>query len=227
MAFDSSFTLRGWILASLLSVVITGLGASPAYPAEPGKFWVFVGTYTGGKSKGIYRMEFDPATGKLSEPVLAAEVDNPSFLAVHPTHKYLYSANESSAGAGSVTAFALDAKSGELTKLNQQSTIGDGPCHLVVDATGKNVLVANYGGGSVAVLPIGPDGKLRLPRISFSTKARCSTPDGRGSRTPTRSISTRRTVSPRSPTSASTGSFSTSSTQSKASSRPMIRRRPR
>jgi 6-phosphogluconolactonase len=160
MAFDSSLTLRGWILASLLSVVMTGLGASPAFPAEPGKFWVFVGTYTGGKSKGIYRMEFDPATGKLSEPVLAAEVDNPSFLAVHPTHKYLYSANESSAGAGSVTAFALDAKSGELTKLNQQSTIGDGPCHLVVDATGKNVLVANYGGGSVAVLPIGPDGKL-------------------------------------------------------------------
>jgi 6-phosphogluconolactonase len=140
---------------------LTGLVASPAFPAEPGKFWVFVGTYTDGKSKGIYRMEFDPATGKLSEPVLAAEVDNPSFLAVHPTHKYLYSANESSGNsAGSVTAIALDAKSGELTKLNRQSTIGNGPCHLVVDAAGKNVLVANYGGGSVAVLPIGPDGKL-------------------------------------------------------------------
>jgi 6-phosphogluconolactonase len=161
MAFDSSFNLRGWLLASLLSAVMTGLGASPAFPAEPGKFWVFVGTYTDGKSKGIYRMEFDPATGKLSEPVLAAEVDNPSFLAVHPTHKYLYSANESSGNsAGSVTAIALDAKSGELTKLNRQSTIGNGPCHLVVDAAGKNVLVANYGGGSVAVLPIGPDGKL-------------------------------------------------------------------
>jgi 6-phosphogluconolactonase len=94
--------------------------------------------------------------------VLAAEIDNPSFLAVHPTHKYIYAANESSSAenAGAVTAFALDAKSGELTKLNRQSTVGDGPCHLVVDATGKNVLVANYGGGSVAVLPIGPDGKL-------------------------------------------------------------------
>jgi 6-phosphogluconolactonase len=161
MAFDTSFNLRGWLLASLLSAVMTGLGASPAFSAEPGKFWVFVGTYTDGKSKGIYRMEFDPATGKLSEPVLAAEVDNPSFLAVHPMHKYLYSANESSGdSAGSVTAFALDAKSGALTKLNRQSTIGNGPCHLVVDATGKNVLVANYGGGSVAVLPIGPDGKL-------------------------------------------------------------------
>jgi 6-phosphogluconolactonase len=87
MAFDSSFKLRGWLLASLLSAAMTGLGASPAFPAEAGKFWVFVGTYTDGKSKGIYRMEFDPATGKLSEPVLAAEVDNPSCLAVHPTHK--------------------------------------------------------------------------------------------------------------------------------------------
>ena len=161
MVFDSSFALRGWLLASLLSAVITGLVAPSTFGAEPEKYWVFVGTYTQGKSKGIYRMEFDPATGKLSEPVLAAEVDNPSFLAVHPTRKYLYSANESPGdGAGSVTAFALDTKSGELTKLNRQSTIGNGPCHLVVDATGKNVLVANYGGGSVAVLPIGPDGKL-------------------------------------------------------------------
>jgi 6-phosphogluconolactonase len=162
MTFDCSSPLRGWLLASLLAVVMTGLGAPPVFPAEPGKFWVFVGTYTDGKSKGIYRMVFDPATGKLSEPELAAELDNPSFLAVHPTHKYLYAANESSSAenAGAVTAFALDAKSGELTKLNRQSTVGDGPCHLVVDATGKNVLVANYGGGSVAVLPIGPDGKL-------------------------------------------------------------------
>ena len=94
MVFDSSFTLRGWLLASLLSAVMTGLVAPSAFPAEPEKFWVFVGTYTEGKSKGIYRMEFDPATGKLSEPVLAAELDNPSFLAIHPTHKYLYAANE-------------------------------------------------------------------------------------------------------------------------------------
>ena len=106
-------------------------------------------------------MVLDTATGKLSEPALAAELDNPSFLAVHPTHKYLYAVNENSGyKSGAVTAFALDPRSGELTKLNQQSTVGDGPCHLVVDATGKNVLVANYGGGSVAVLPIGPDGKL-------------------------------------------------------------------
>ena len=165
MVFDSSFVSSGWLLASLLSVVISGLGTAAAYPAGPDKFWVFVGTYTDGKSKGIYRMVLDTASGKLSEPALAAELDNPSFLAVHPTRKYLYAVNETS-GVGAVTSFGLDPKSGELTKLNQQSTKGDGPCHLVVDATGKNVLVANYGGGSVAVLPIGPDGTL-APASSF------------------------------------------------------------
>ena len=96
MVFDSSLALRGWLLAALLSAVVTGLGTGAAYAAEPEKFWVFVGTYTDGKSKGIYRMVLDTATGKLSEPALAAELDNPSFLAVHPTHKYLYAVNESS-----------------------------------------------------------------------------------------------------------------------------------
>ena len=144
------------------SVLTMSLASAAAEAAEPGKFWVFVGTYTNGKSKGIYRMEFDAASGKLSEPVLAAELSNPSFLAVHPTAKYLYAVNEGPGPGkgGGVTSFALDAKTGELTRLNQESTVGDGPCHLVVDATGKNVLVANYGGGSVAVLPIGADGKL-------------------------------------------------------------------
>jgi 6-phosphogluconolactonase len=168
MVFDSSLVSRGWLLALLVCVAATDLGAAAAHSAEPGKFWVFVGTYTDGKSKGIYRMVLDTAAGKLSEPAVAAELDNPSFLAVHPTRKYLYAVNESSSAAktGAVTSFALDSRSGELTKLNQQSTVGDGPCHLVVDATGKNVLVANYGGGSVAVLPIGPDGKL-APASSF------------------------------------------------------------
>ncbi len=161
MVLASSPPSRGWLFV-LLSLALMTLGSAAAYPAEPGKFWVFVGTYTDGKSKGIYRMVLDSASGKLSEPAVAAEVSNPSFLALHPTGKYLYSVNEGRGPAkgGGVTSFALDPKTGELTKLNQESTVGDGPCHLVVDATGKNVLVANYGGGSVAVLPIGPDGKL-------------------------------------------------------------------
>lgn len=143
--------------------------AGPAQAFE-GKYWVFVGTYTGEKSKGIYRAEFDPSTGKLGEPTLAGEVASPSFLAIHPTGQYLYSVSEISGfdgkKGGAVAAFALDPKSGSLRLLDKESTIGDGPCHLVVDATGKTVLVANYGGGSVAALPIGPDGKLD-PASSF------------------------------------------------------------
>jgi 6-phosphogluconolactonase len=146
----------------LVLAVTMGFGTASGQAAEAGKFWVFVGTYTNGESKGIYRMMLDSASGKLSDPVLAATLSDPSFLAIHPTAKYLYAVNESSGPGkgGGVTSFALDAKSGELTRLNQASTVGDGPCHLVVDAAGGHVLVANYGGGSVAVLPIARDGKL-------------------------------------------------------------------
>jgi 6-phosphogluconolactonase len=127
--------------------------------------WVFFGTYTSGKSEGIYRTTLDLKTGALSEPELAAKVENPSFLALHPSGRFLYAAGELSnfegKPGGAVSAFALDAKTGALTLLNQQSSRGAGPCHLVVDRTGQNVLVANYGGGSVAVLPIEKDGRLK------------------------------------------------------------------
>jgi 6-phosphogluconolactonase len=163
MMFGCPLARRRWLLTMLISAVTSCLGTAPGFAAEPAKFWVFVGTFTDGRSKGIYRMVLDTASGKLSEPSLAAELKNPNFLAVHPTHRYLFAVNEASnadKSTGAVTSFALDPKSGELTRINQQSTVGDGPCHLVVDAAGKNVLVANYSGGSVAVLPIGPDGKL-------------------------------------------------------------------
>jgi 6-phosphogluconolactonase len=147
----------GWILASAASA---GSGASE----KPEKLWVYIGTYTDGKSKGIYRAEFDVKTGKLSTPVVAAELRSPSFLAIHPNRHYLYAVNESdqvgASKSGQVSALALDTKTGELKVLNQQSSGGNGPCHIVVDKDGKNALIANYGGGSAGVLPIGPDGKL-------------------------------------------------------------------
>jgi 6-phosphogluconolactonase len=129
--------------------------------ARPARWWVFVGTYTNGPSKGIYRLEMDAATGKLSEPVLAAEAPNPSFLAIHPTGKFLYAVGEDAGpGGGSVAAFALDHAAGTLKFLNRRPAGGSAPCHLVVDSRGKNVLVANYGSGSAAVLPVGADGRL-------------------------------------------------------------------
>lgn len=132
--------------------------------ASMDRFWVYIGTYTGGKSKGIYLFEMDMATGALKPHGVVGEVADPSFLALHPNSRFLYAVNEigdfQGTKSGAVSAFALDAKTGRLTFLNQQSSRGSGPCHLVVDRAGKNVLVANYGGGSVAVLPIGADGRL-------------------------------------------------------------------
>jgi 6-phosphogluconolactonase len=134
---------------------------------EAKAYWVYVGTYTGAKSKGIYRLKFDPKSGSLGPPELAAETPSPSFLAVHPGRRFLYAVNEvpqfEGQKTGSVSAFALDATTGALQPLNQKPSGGDGPCHLVVDDAGKNVLVANYGAGTVAVLPLEQDGRLRDP----------------------------------------------------------------
>ncbi|MBS0265872.1 MAG: lactonase family protein [Planctomycetes bacterium] len=133
--------------------------------ADDAGTWVYVGTYTGGESKGIYQARLNPTTGALTGVELAAEIKNPSFLAIHPNRKFLYAVSEvSDAGGkptGGVVAFAIDQQTGKLKLLNQQVSAGAGPCHLVVDKAGKNVLVANYGGGSCTSLPIAADGSLQ------------------------------------------------------------------
>jgi 6-phosphogluconolactonase len=140
--------------------------AAPATAADPPAdgYWAFFGTYTDGKSKGIYRSRFDPKAGTLSPPELAAPAPNPSFLAVHPTRKYLYAVAEVGGGGGrkggGVTAFALDARAGTLAKINETDSGGPGPCHLTVDRTGKCLIVANYGGGSCGLIPIMGDGAV-------------------------------------------------------------------
>jgi 6-phosphogluconolactonase len=125
---------------------------------------VYFGTYTAATSKGIYLSSLDLSTGSLSSPVLAAEIRSPSFLALHPNGQFLYAVNEISnfqgKPGGAVTAFAIDPENGKLRQLNQASTLADGPCHLVVDPTGRNVVAANYGGGSVVVIAVEADGRL-------------------------------------------------------------------
>lgn len=132
--------------------------------AAPKELTVYLGTYTRGASKGIYTARLNTETGALTAPNLAAESTNPSFLALHPGGRFLYAANEvpefAGEKSGSVSAFAIDPRTRALTPLNQQSSRGAGPCHLVVDKAGRNVLVANYSGGTVTVLPIGRDGRL-------------------------------------------------------------------
>jgi len=172
--YGAAETMFHWLMTILsstqtilLCVSFLGLGsvgAAEVVAVKTGAYWVYIGTYTGLKSKGIYVSRLDLTAGTLSAPTLAAETASPSFLAIHPNQRFLYAANEVSdfvgKKSGAVGAFALDPKTGKLTPLNQQSSVGDGPCYLVVDKAGRNVLVANYGGGSVAVLPVGADGKL-------------------------------------------------------------------
>ncbi|HMO35101.1 MAG TPA: lactonase family protein [Gemmatales bacterium] len=126
--------------------------------------WVFFGTYTGQGSEGIYVSRLSGSDGKLTEPVLAAQVTSPSFLAIHPSGNFLYAVSEvqTSDGkkGGGVTAFQLDQKNGKLIKINDQWTGGAHPCHLSVDSSGKCLMVANYSGGNVASLPIHADGSL-------------------------------------------------------------------
>lgn len=120
-------------------------------------YLVYVGTYTGAKSKGIYALRMDKQ-GKLAPLGLVAETPSPSFLAIHPNKKYLYAANEKD--NGSVTAFSIDAKTGKLTQINDQPSHGAGPCHVSLDKTGKTVMVANYNAGSIAAYPVQRDGSL-------------------------------------------------------------------
>jgi 6-phosphogluconolactonase len=163
--------IRARLVAAGLFAGLLCLGFLQADAAEekaPKKFMVYVGTYTGDKkSEGIYRMELDLATGMLSEPKLAGKAVNPSFLAIHPTGKFLYAVGEiddfgkkGKKSGGAVNAFAIDQKTGDLTLLNQQSSEGGGPCHIVVDKAGRYAFAANYGGGNACSLPIGEDGKL-------------------------------------------------------------------
>ena len=132
-------------------------------------YWVYFGTYTTARSQGIYVSRLD-ASGRLTAPELAAATVNPSYLAVDRQHHHLYAANEiknyQGGKSGSVSAFALDARSGRLSALNVQSSLAPGSSHLAVDATGRTVLVANYAGSSVVSYPVQADGSLGAP-VSF------------------------------------------------------------
>jgi len=162
----------------LLALTAAGAGvaavmmAAPRPPASPAARsaagrpgFVYFGTYTGEKSRGIYVASWDAAAGKVGPVRLGAETPSPSFLTLHPTRPLLYAVNEvddfGGEKAGSVSAFAIDPATGDLRALGRPaSTKGGSPCHLVVDPSGRYVLAANYGGGSVAVLPIAADGSV-------------------------------------------------------------------
>jgi len=125
---------------------------------------LYVGTYTSGKSKGIYLYRFNHATGEMRHFRTVSGVVNPSFLAIDPHRRTLYAVNETSEfngkPGGAVSAFAINQQSGALSRLNQRASLGGAPCHLTLDRTGKSLLIANYESGNVAVLRLRRDGSL-------------------------------------------------------------------
>jgi len=151
-------------LFSIAIVLITPFallaGRGGAKPSPKTKYIAYVGNYTNKtESKGIYEFRFDAATGKMTALELAGESKDPSWVALHPSGKYLYAANETGK-ASTVSAFSVEPKTGKLTLLNSLPALGEDPCHLSIDRTGKFLLVANYSSGNVVVYPILPDGKL-------------------------------------------------------------------
>jgi 6-phosphogluconolactonase len=153
-------------LVLMFAVPFAGEGAGGAPKAAPKEVTVYIGTFTTGAStsKGIYSMRLNLDTGKLSEPELAVEALSPAFLAIHPTKRVLYAANETDKfqdkPGGGVSAFAIE-RDGKLRPLNQEQSGGSGPCYVAVDRAGSRVLVANYGSGSIASLPIESSGRLK------------------------------------------------------------------
>ena len=125
-------------------------------------FHLLVGTYTSGKSEGIYVYKFNALTGDFTAESIAKNVKNPSFLAVSPNEKFVYSAGEIDKN-GAVYAFSFDKKLGNLTQLSTQSSNGNYPCHVAIDKTGKWVIAGNYGAGSLTVLPVEANGGLGKP----------------------------------------------------------------
>ena len=152
------------LIASVFVVTPKQLESHEGHDHEPDAFLVYVGTYTGPKSEGIYTFRFDRKSGKLTPVNQPTKTSNPSFVAVHPSGNYLFAVNEDAEfngeKGGGITSYSIDSKTGALTEINSQCTHGEHPCHLTVDKTGRTVGVANYTGGSIAAYQIGRDGTL-------------------------------------------------------------------
>jgi 6-phosphogluconolactonase len=152
------------LLGTLLILAAAVQTHAPKTADKATDWLVYVGTYTRGGSKGIYGYRYHGATGKLTSSGVVAEAENPTFLAIHPNQRFLYSTNQTDTHGnqlgGTLSAYAIDAATGRLTLLNRVSSHGAAPCHVSVDREGKWLFTANFTGGSVAAFPIHADGSL-------------------------------------------------------------------
>lgn len=172
VASTSRATLVGVLLA-LAANWTPALAHMAPSARDAGTYALYIGTYTQGwacaeqrdcTSAGIYRAEFDAATGALSAPVLVAKTVNPSYVAVLPSGRFAYAVNEVAdymgQATGAISAYRIEA-GGQLAEIGMLSSFGADPCYVSVDAAGRNVFVANYG-GSIASYRIATDGTLTV-----------------------------------------------------------------
>jgi len=161
----NNFSRRQFLQAGGLGVFGAFAFRAHAWPMQNRELTLYVGTYTSGKSEGIYVYRMDPATGALTRFSSTMSV-NPSFLTIDKSKRYLYAVNEIGEylgkPSGGVSAFKIDPATGKLRFLNEQATQGADPCYLSIDARKKTLLVANYSGGSVTVLPVRTDGTIGM-----------------------------------------------------------------
>jgi len=157
------------VVKTTVPLAVAALVSKRTFAADKrnGRVFAYVGSYTtavdgSGNGQGISCFEVDPRTGAFTRQQLVAKTPNPSWISIHPSKKFLYAVNEvMDQPSGSVSAFAIETESGNLKPLNVVSSEGKGPAHMSLDASGRYAFVANYAGGTIAVLPIEQDGKLK------------------------------------------------------------------
>ncbi len=150
-------SFRKW--GSIPLAVLLCMGSLAGF-AQSDIYHLLIGTYTGKKSEGIYVYSFNKQTGETKYEHTIKNISNPSYLAISPNNKFIYSVEENSGQPGKVTAFAFNKLTGAATFLNSRSSGSEGPCYVSVSETGSDVFVANYTGGSLAVMHVRSDGTL-------------------------------------------------------------------
>lgn len=149
-----------WAFSALLTFAVQGVAI-----AQKKKEMLYVGTFSVRESKGIYVFQFDPVKGKLTQVQTISDRESPTYLAVHPSGKFLYAVNRMAVDAdhtdiGSATAYSIDPVSGKLKYLNHVSAFGKGPCHISIDKTGTLAFISNYHEGNLVIYRILEDGSL-------------------------------------------------------------------
>ena len=148
------------MIKKLILLVWLTISLSPQLWAQSSGEIMYVGTYSIRGSEGMYVFSFDRKAGTMQQVQSISKTKSPSFLTMHPSGRYLYSVDEGAEKSGGVSSYTIEKKTGKLTYMNSQPSLGSSPCYISIDHTGKSAFVANYGGGSMVVFPIQASGRL-------------------------------------------------------------------